>query len=291
MNNNSDENQIIEKNDKVKNKYVAHAKWNLFYKKILIEIICIALFVLTFIFRKRLYFFSKIFSNLLFKISLSGVIIYYIALIFLFVVNTIELVINIINYKKNEYSTSFKLEKIFDIPLFISKCITGFIFLMIYVTSPCTVSGKSMENTFLDGDRVLCFNLFNNVKRNEVVVLDASAYGDPNSFYIKRVIAKGGDTIKYDTDTYLFYVNGETITNIQTNELQSLNINEYRNFFINKEIDKIPYEYTLEPDEIILMGDNRGNSKDSRSFGIVKLEDIYGIVYLRVYPFNKIRFF
>ncbi len=300
---NMNENESLLDNDKKKNKYLKHAKWALFYKKILIEIICIILLILTFVFRKRLYFFSRIFASILFKISISGIIIYYIALIFLLVVNTIELIINIKGKNKNEYSLSLKLEKIFDIPLFICKCVTGFIFIMIYVTSPCTVSGSSMNDTFNDGDRVLCYNLFTNVKRNDVVVLDATPYvhngnDSESSFYIKRVIAKGGDTIKYDRDTYRFYVNGELLMEVNSDKPQLFSPSYYSgqgdpylNLFKNKDLEVIPYEYTLESDELLLMGDNRYVSSDSRSFGMVKLEDIYGIVYLRIYPLNKIRFF
>ena len=290
MNNEMNKNDVLLEN-KTKNKFIKNLNWNLFYKKIIIEICCIVLFILTIVFRKRTYFFSKILSKFLFNLPLSGLSIYYISLIFIFVVNTIELIINIKNYKKNNYSLSLKLEKIFDMPLFICKCLTGFIFLMIYITSPCTVLGKSMEDTFLDGDKVLCVNIFSSVDRNDVVVLDASNYGDNDSFYIKRVIARGGDTIKYDKDTYRFYINDEVLKYYNSDKIQIFSKNNYDNFFINKEIEEIPYEYTLESDEIILMGDNRDNSNDSRSFGMVKLDDIYGIVYLRIFPFNKIRFF
>ena len=36
------------------------------------------------------------------------------------------------------------------------------------------------------------------------------------------------------------------------------------------------------------MGDNRGNSKDSRVFGTIPKSDIVGRVFVRIWPLNRI---
>jgi signal peptidase I len=36
------------------------------------------------------------------------------------------------------------------------------------------------------------------------------------------------------------------------------------------------------------MGDNRGNSKDSRSFGVIRKDQIVGRVFLRIWPLTRI---
>ena len=36
------------------------------------------------------------------------------------------------------------------------------------------------------------------------------------------------------------------------------------------------------------MGDNRGNSKDSRSFGVITKDQIVGRVFLRIWPLTRI---
>ena len=47
-------------------------------------------------------------------------------------------------------------------------------------------------------------------------------------------------------------------------------------------------EFIVPTDSYFLMGDNRGNSLDSRMLGSIKEKDIDGITSLVLYPFNKI---
>lgn len=45
----------------------------------------------------------------------------------------------------------------------------------------------------------------------------------------------------------------------------------------------------LEPDEYFMLGDNRPNSRDSRSFGPIHLDQIIGRVVLRYWPLNRLQ--
>ena len=61
------------------------------------------------------------------------------------------------------------------------------LFLLIYITTPCTVVGQSMENTFYDGDKLFCVDVFYTPKEGDVVVFDAEHYANEDAFFIKRV--------------------------------------------------------------------------------------------------------
>ncbi len=264
---------------------IKHSKWKLLYSRIIVEIVCIIFIIFSIIFNKRVALFSRIFASFLFDLSISGILIYIIALSIVLTINTIELVLYYFDNKKDNFKNSINLDKIVDIPLFISKCLTVFIFIMIFITSPCRIYGHSMDNTFAEGEHVLSLNFFTKIENGDVVVLDARPYCNENSFYIKRVIASGGDTISFDATNNLLYINGEVLKEINTDDNQYISLREYSNFFQSNQ--ELNYEYTLLDNELILMGDNRENSKDSRSFGIVNYEDIYGVVYFRFFPFNK----
>jgi signal peptidase I len=89
---------------------------------------------------------------------------------------------------------------------------------------------------------------------------------------IKRVIAVAGDTV--DIRDGKVYINGEVIEEpyIKGSTPSMSDI----------------YPLTLKDGEFFVMGDNRENSSDSRSFGPIKRENIEGRAMFRIFPFTKI---
>ncbi len=137
------------------------------------------------------------------------------------------------------------------------------------------VSGSSMNDTLTDGDRLLVQSTFYTPQRGDVVVVDGYInYGKP---LVKRVIAKGGDTVDIDTDAGLVYVNGEALGEPYTPE-GTLSAGD------------VTFPLTVPEGTLFLMGDNRQHSTDSRSssIGFIDERDILGKVLLRLYPFDKI---
>ena len=150
--------------------------------------------------------------------------------------------------------------------------------LFIFVMGLQQVIGPSMNPTLKEGDILIVNKILyriGKIQRNDIVVLTQD-----EKYMVKRVGGLPGEHIEYK-DNYV-YVNGE----------------KFKEPFIDT--DKITTEdfkledlgYDKIPDDMYLvLGDNRVNSKDSRDFGLVKKKHIVGKAWLRIWPFNKIKFF
>ncbi|MEI5992313.1 signal peptidase I [Enterococcus termitis] len=127
-----------------------------------------------------------------------------------------------------------------------------------------------MIPTFTEGDRIL-INKGKIPKRYELVTLDPLK--KPKESYIKRVIGIPNDAIKIDRNTlYLEIEENKTMTVT----LEGPVIKEL------KGLEKIP------KNSYFVMGDNRNHSNDSRSFGLVSIDQIEGVAFFRYYPVNRI---
>ena len=147
-----------------------------------------------------------------------------------------------------------------------------------FVAQPFLVSGSSMEPSFHHGDYLLVDELtynFRQPQRGEVVVFRDPSSSERPSFFIKRIIGLPGEEV---------VIEGGAIT-IKENS-SSIVIEE--DYVIN---DKNPrkYEITLSNSEYFVMGDNRGFSYDSRTWGPLHEEAITGVVRLRLWPLASIR--
>lgn len=144
----------------------------------------------------------------------------------------------------------------------------------IYVVSFQEVIGPSMNNTLKSGDitvvNKLVFRL-RNIKRNEIVSLKKD-----DKIMVKRIIGLPGEHIEYKDN--ILYVDGKKISDSRSSSTKDF------------KLESIGYE-TIPKDMYLVLGDNRTNSSDSRTFGLVKKNDIIGKVNIRIYPFNKIKIF
>jgi len=115
---------------------------------------------------------------------------------------------------------------------------------------------------------------FGKPERGDIVVLDPPDSASADKPYIKRVIGEAGDTVEIRNDQV--FINGQ-----QLNEPY---------------IDRGDWEcrpaqtcgpLTVPEDSVFVLGDNRGNSEDSRYFGIVPIEDIIGKAWLTYWPLKQ----
>jgi signal peptidase I len=133
------------------------------------------------------------------------------------------------------------------------------------------VEGVSMQPTYEEG-RLLSINklgvYFTPLKRFDIVV-----FYPPNSdeIYVKRVIGLPGDEIHYRDDQ--LYVNNKAVNEPFLPLKDNSNVTKLTGNFTLEEITndtKIPKGY------IFVIGDNRLQSRDSRHFGLVKMDDVIG---------------
>ena len=143
-----------------------------------------------------------------------------------------------------------------------------------YVVEAYRIPTESMVPTLEVGDRVLANKFvyrFTEPERRDVVVFDSIAEDDDQTL-IKRVVGIAGDEIQVQSG--VLYVNGEEQEEPYLNDAD-----QSRGFF----------GPTVVPEgHIFVMGDNRGNSADSRVFGPLPLENLKGEAFMRFWPVSKI---
>jgi signal peptidase I len=154
--------------------------------------------------------------------------------------------------------------------LVISVIVSVFIILFLY--QPVRVEGTSMLPQLEDQDR-LFINKFayeiGTIHRGDVVVFKYPH--DETKSYIKRVIAVPGDDLRIDHG--VVYVNGH--------ELQESYVPRwYRD-------DRSQPEMVLPEGDYFVMGDHRSISSDSRDFGPVPRDLIYGRAAFVYWPVDQ----
>lgn len=152
--------------------------------------------------------------------------------------------------------------------------------------SPIVVDGPSMQPTLDDRDRMIVNKFVYNVRepeRFEIIVFHASEQSD----YIKRVIGLPGEHVSYENEK--LYIDGEEIEEPFKDRLED-NQAHYMETdpFI---LEMLPGGYASIPEGYVLvLGDNRNNSTDSRTFGLVDIDSIVGKVSMTYWPLNRIQF-
>lgn len=170
--------------------------------------------------------------------------------------------------------------KIFDTVSFVTMLVIAFSFIIMFLITPTTVLGQSMNHTLDSGDKVLVWHMGYEPKREDIVVVEVSEkYGLDHQLYIKRVVAVEGDTISFADGAA--YVNGNKLEDMALYTFQQM---------AKKYADESDTElsYIIPNGYSIVMGDHRSSSEDSRRFGLVDNDDIIGKAVFSLVPFRKI---
>lgn len=130
----------------------------------------------------------------------------------------------------------------------------------------------SMKTTIMPGDHLVVNRIptyYRDPERGEIVVFQ----GETDKL-IKRVIGLPGDEV--DLIDQVVYINGEPI-----DESMYINLAEVQQGVLPNY--SVTFPFKVPDGQYFLMGDNRGNSLDSRYFGAVPREDILAIGALKIW--------
>ncbi len=133
------------------------------------------------------------------------------------------------------------------------------------------VEGDSMFPTLRNGDWVAVSGLSLSIDRGDIII--STQPWERNVPIVKRVIAVGGDTVDIDFSAGDVFVNGEKLNEPYINSPTTLSYD-------------VEFPLTVPEGFVFVMGDNRGESLDSRSshIGFIDERYILGEVYFRLYP-------
>ena len=176
-------------------------------------------------------------------------------------------------YKRKKTISTAHVREVFTWLFGIMAAIFIAVVLNVFLGMSTSVVGVSMEPTLYNGQQIFinsCVYLISSPKAGDVIVFLPN--GNENAhYYVKRVTAVPGDRVLISGG--ILYVNGEESPWV-TEKLVDAGI--------------AANEFTLENGEYFCIGDNPGNSEDSRSanVGPVKETDIIGKVWFRA-PYQE----
>ncbi|HEX2196947.1 MAG TPA: signal peptidase I [Actinomycetota bacterium] len=182
-----------------------------------------------------------------------------------------------------------------ELPVLVVIAFVVALLIKTYLLQAFYIPSASMEPTLVEGDRVLVEKLsyrWGEPERGDVVVFEkefatvALTHDDPfwediasalkglfgfptggTQDFIKRVMAVEGDTIEGREGRV--YVNGEPVEEP----------------YLTEGTETSPFGPVEVPEDMIfVMGDNRGNSDDSRAFGPIPVDEVVGHAFLLLWP-------
>lgn len=158
-----------------------------------------------------------------------------------------------------------------------------FLGIQTFVAQPFKVEGPSMETTLMPDQYVLIDKLtprWAAYARGDIVVLHPpSQYSRSNGVpFIKRVIGLPGDHVELKDGTV--YVNGIALDEPYV----------FTEGGVRQTTDPTPggaSEWLVPQGELLVMGDHRQESADSRVFGPIEISQVIGRAWLRYWPIGN----
>jgi len=236
-----------------------------------------------------LYFLLRLLDgNAIFNPVNAPVFLWMIAGIFLYALVVLNVMVRTrpeLFAKKVTWHRFKRLNETLDFLSVIPYLMVGLTVLNMFFLSFSPISGTSMEPNFSDDEAVVFSHLRHDYERFDVVIVYVPELDDP--YLIKRVIGLPGETVEIDDND--IYINGERL-------VQDFIDQDQVSTYCIGEPDANYCRYEIPAGEYFVLGDNRdgravagqisGHSIDSRSFGTVPLEQLFGRVVFTFKDYN-----
>jgi len=184
-----------------------------------------------------------------------------------------------------------------ELPVLIVLAFALAIVLKTFVVQAFFIPSGSMEPTLLPGDRVLVSKVLYHPQRGDIIVFedphpgpqpDRSVIGGfvhwlsqglgfarpADEDFIKRVIGMPGETVQIKDHAVL--IDGASLPEPYLTAEAKRSMGDYG-------------PVTVPPDALFVMGDNRGNSSDSRaSLGFIPLDRVVGHALVIMWPLSRL---
>ena len=178
--------------------------------------------------------------------------------------------------KKSLWRTFLEFAIVIVTAIFVAFAIRAFVF-ELYVVPTGSMLQTIQKQDMLIGEKISLH--FKDPQPGDIVTFRDPI--DPNKILIKRVIAEGGSTIDLK-DGYV-YIDGKKLTEPYVDGQSTDPEPNAPNIGL-----PIMYPYTIPEGYIWVMGDNRGNSLDSRAFGPVNKSAVTSKAQLIVWPIEDV---
>jgi signal peptidase I len=143
-----------------------------------------------------------------------------------------------------------------------------------YVAEAYEIKGRSMLPTFENGQRVVVLKAFYEIQREDIVVFMSKE--DASKDLIKRVVGLPGETVRIAGGQV--YIDGVELPEAYARHDE-------------RDRRERTLERRIPPGHYFVLGDNRPDSHDSRSFEEVPATNVKGKVLFRWWPFSEFRSF
>jgi signal peptidase I len=207
--------------------------------------------------------------------------------------------------------TNSLLKQVAELPVLIVLAFGIAVIIKVFLVQAFFIPSASMNPTLVRGDRVLVEKVGYRIgepKRGQVIVFAQETVGeapdlpwteDARNFlreliglptgeetdFIKRVVAVGGDVITYQGNARKLMVNGERVDESYIKGAQDTSSTKItRANCKGMQLEAEDDGCRIPAGTVFVMGDNRGNSMDSRVFGPVEEDEIVGRAWVIIWP-------